>query len=234
MKYINGIGYIDESSYYTIPSQSSTDSSAFDSVFEAETIIYATPESNGTPCSASGNDSSSCPVTSPKELDPIFKRAADKYGIDEKLLKAVAKAESNFNSSVVSSAGAIGVMQLMPSTASSLGVTNPYDAEDNIMGGAKYLSRLLEKYDGNVSLALAAYNAGSGNVEKYGGIPPFKETQNYVHKILGYLNSPMDDDVIYATAAKQSSDTETDDHTAAIIFAVAANDASSSARIYLQ
>ncbi len=229
MKNINGIGYMDESSYYKIPSQSSTDSSAFDSVFEAETIIYATPESSAIP----GNDSSSCPVTAPAELDPIFKQAADKYGIDEKLLKAVAKAESNFNPSVVSSAGAIGVMQLMPSTASSLGVTNPYNAKDNIMGGAKYLSRLLEKYNGNISLALAAYNAGSGNVEKYGGIPPFKETQNYVHKILGYLGSSDTDDVIYA-AADKSSGTGANDNSATVVYAVAAKDAASPARIYLQ
>lgn len=232
MKYINGIGYMDESSYYKIPSQSSADSSAFDSVFEAETIIYATPESSGVQPGTPENDSS-CPVTSPAELDPIFKQAADKYGIDEKLLKAVAKAESNFNPSVVSSAGAIGVMQLMPSTASSLGVANPYDARDNIMGGAKYLSRLLAKYNGNISLALAAYNAGSGNVEKYGGIPPFKETQNYVRKILGYLGSSGTDHVIYA-AADKSSGTGASDDSAAIVFAVAAKDAASPARIYLQ
>lgn len=232
MKYINGIGYMDESSYYKVPSQSSADSSVFDSVFEAETIIYATPESSGVQSGTPGNDSS-CPVTSPAELDPIFKQAADKYGIDEKLLKAVAKAESNFNPSVVSSAGAIGVMQLMPSTASSLGVSNPYDAKDNIMGGAKYLSRLLAKYNGNISLALAAYNAGSGNVEKYGGIPPFKETQNYVRKILGYLGSSNTDHVIYAAADKASS-TGANDDSAAIVFAVAAKDAASPARIYLQ
>lgn len=228
MKYVNGIGYTDESNYYNIPSQRSTDSSAFDSVFEAETIIYATPESSG----ISGNNSS-CPVTAPAELDSIFKQAADKYGIAEKLLKAVAKAESNFNPSVVSSAGAIGVMQLMPSTASSLGVANPYDAKDNIMGGAKYLSRLLAKYNGNISLALAAYNAGSGNVEKYGGIPPFKETQNYVRKILGYLDSTDADDVIYA-AADKSSGTGSNDNSATVVYAVAAKDAASPARIYLQ
>jgi len=83
----------------------------------------------------------------------------------------------------------MGVMQLMPSTATSLGVTDAYDAKQNIMGGAKYLSSLLTKYSGNVSYALAAYNAGSGNVAKYNGIPPFKETQNYVAKITGYMQS---------------------------------------------
>ena len=83
----------------------------------------------------------------------------------------------------------MGVMQLMPATAESLGVTNAFDAYQNIMGGAKYISSLLTKYNGDVSLALAAYNAGSGNVAKYGGIPPFTETQNYVSKVIGYYNS---------------------------------------------
>lgn len=120
-------------------------------------------------------------------MDAIFEKAADTYGVDVELLKAMAKAESNFNPNATSKAGAMGVMQLMPATAKSLGVTDAYDPEQNIMGGAKYIASLLEQYDGNVSYALAAYNAGSGNVAKYGGIPPFEETQNYVAKILGYL-----------------------------------------------
>ncbi len=128
-------------------------------------------------------------VTCPDELNQYFDEAASAYGVDAKLLKAIAKQESNFTSNAVSSSGAIGVMQLMPQTAQSLGVTDAYDARQNIMGGAKYISSLISKYDGDVSLALAAYNAGSGNVAKYGGIPPFTETQNYVSRVLSYYNS---------------------------------------------
>ncbi len=123
------------------------------------------------------------------ELDSIFEKAANTYGISVDLLKAVAKAESDFDTTSVSTSGAVGVMQLMPETAKELGVTDSFDAEQNIMGGANYLSKKLAEYDGDVSLALAAYNAGSGNVNKYGGIPPFTETQNYVKKILGYLEN---------------------------------------------
>jgi hypothetical protein len=122
-------------------------------------------------------------------MDKIFDKAADKYDVPVELLKAIGKQESNFNAKAVSRCGAQGVMQLMPATARSLGVTNSYDAEQNIMGGAKYISSLLKKYDGDVKLALAAYNAGSGNVAKYGGIPPFKETQNYVKKVVGYMKN---------------------------------------------
>ncbi len=123
------------------------------------------------------------------ELDSIFEKAANTYDISAELLKAVAKAESDFDTTSVSTSGAQGVMQLMPETAKELGVSDSFDAEQNIMGGANYLSKKLDEYDGDVSLALAAYNAGSGNVNKYGGIPPFTETQNYVKKILGFLEN---------------------------------------------
>ncbi|MEY8356479.1 lytic transglycosylase domain-containing protein [Lachnospiraceae bacterium 54-53] len=127
----------------------------------------------------------------PESLDEMFSEASKKYGVSEKLLKAVAKAESNFNPSATSKKGAAGIMQLMPATARSLGVSDPYDAKSNIMGGAKYLKENLNKYDGNVELTLAAYNAGSSNVHKYGGIPPFKETQEYVKKVMGYMGEDL-------------------------------------------
>lgn len=145
---------------------------------------------------AASNSGFSAFLNQAGNLDSIFESAAKKYGVSADLLKAVGKAESGFNPNAVSRCGAQGVMQLMPATAASLGVKNSFDPEQNIMGGAKYLSQLLGKYDGNVSFALAAYNAGSGNVAKYGGIPPFKETQNYVQKVLSYqkegVSAPAD------------------------------------------
>lgn len=125
------------------------------------------------------------------DLDAIFRKAAQTYQVPENLLKAIAKAESNFNSNALSSAGAQGIMQLMPKTAASLGVSDPFDPEQNIMGGAKYISQKIQAYDGDITLALAAYNAGSGNVAKYGGVPPFKETQNYLKKISEYMGQTI-------------------------------------------
>ena len=122
------------------------------------------------------------------ELNTYFKEASTTYNVDVKLLKAIAKAESNFNPSDTSRSGAMGIMQLMPSTAKGLGVTDAYDAKQCIMGGAKYISDKIAMYNGDLTLALAAYNAGSGSVKKYGGVPPFTETQNYIKKVLGYYN----------------------------------------------
>ena len=136
--------------------------------------------------SGSQTNATSSGNTSSTSLDAYFEEASEKYNVDVKLLKAIAHAESNFNPNATSSSGAMGVMQLMPSTAKSLGITDAYNAYDNIMGGAKVISQHLANYNGDVSLALAAYNAGSGNVAKYGGVPPFTETQNYIKKVLAY------------------------------------------------
>ncbi|MBQ7076767.1 MAG: lytic transglycosylase domain-containing protein [Lachnospiraceae bacterium] len=122
-------------------------------------------------------------------LEEYFQEAADKYGVDVNFLKAIAKQESDFQPNCTSRAGAMGIMQLMPETAKSLGVTDAYDPKQNIMGGAKFISELLKKYNGDKELALAAYNAGPNNVKKYGGIPPFAETQDYVKKVMGYYNN---------------------------------------------
>ena len=129
------------------------------------------------------------------KLDAIFKKAASTYGVSEKILKAVAKQESDFNLTAVSKAGAMGVMQLMPATAKELGVADPFDAEQNIMGGAKLLAQNLKQFGGDLKLALAAYNAGPGAVKKYDGIPPYKETQNYVKNIMADLEGDANIDI---------------------------------------
>lgn len=120
-------------------------------------------------------------------LDAIFEEAGRIYNLSPNLLKAVAKVESNFRPDVVSRAGAIGVMQLMPGTAAGLGVTDPYDPEQNIMGGAKYLRQMLDRFDGNLQAALSAYNAGPGRVSRNGG-QPLSFTEGYVAKVLSNFN----------------------------------------------
>jgi len=119
----------------------------------------------------------------PHELAPIISDAAQRYDIDEQLLVAVARRESDFRRRLVSPAGARGIMQLMPETAASLGVRNCFSPRQNIFGGAKYLKQLEEMFDGDLDLMLAAYNAGPGAVRKYGGIPPYHETRAYVKSI---------------------------------------------------
>ena len=123
-------------------------------------------------------------LTTREQIKGLVSRISKKHGVDEKLVNALIKQESGFNPNAKSKVGAIGLMQLMPSTAKGLGVTNAMDPEQNVEGGVKYLKSMLNKYNGNVILALAAYNAGPGAVDKYDGVPPYKETQNYVKSIL--------------------------------------------------
>lgn len=116
-------------------------------------------------------------------FDHIIKQAAQQHGVSEGLIKAVMHTESGFNVNAHSPVGAQGLMQLMPATARRFNVSNAYDPQQNIFAGAKYLGWLLKRFNGNTQMALAAYNAGEGNVDKYGGIPPFRETQDYVRRV---------------------------------------------------
>lgn len=175
MIYIDGLGYIDESTYNVNATRTAdTVHTSFDSLLAAETAALNNSQKTAT------------------NLEDIFKAAADKYNVSLDLLKAIGYNESRFQADATSQAGAMGIMQLMPSTAEALGVTDAYDPYQNIMGAAKLLGQLSDMYDGNQSLILAAYNAGTGNVAKYGGIPPFKETQNYVAKVLASMQSGVD------------------------------------------
>ena len=159
------------------------------SVTDASGVTTTTIDTNAVDTASDFSSRLNEQLKTSTSLEKIFEKASQAYGVDVELLKAMAKAESDFDPNATSKSGAMGIMQLMPGTAKELGVADAYDPEQNIMGGAKYIASLLDKYNGNVSYALAAYNAGSGNVDKYDGIPPFEETQNYVTKILGYLQN---------------------------------------------
>ena len=121
--------------------------------------------------------------------DHLIAKASQKYNVEPALIKAVIKAESNFNHRAVSPKGARGLMQLMPATASSLQVQDSFHPENNIEGGVRYLRYLIKYFNGNLPLALAAYNAGENAVIRYGGIPPFRETQTYVQRVLSYVDT---------------------------------------------
>jgi soluble lytic murein transglycosylase-like protein len=128
-------------------------------------------------------------TVNPAEYDQIIATCAAKYGVNPSLIKAVIHAESGYNPNAISRKGASGLMQLMPSTARSLNVSNSFDPKDNVEGGVKYLRFLLDTFRGDVSLAVAAYNAGLNKVAKYGGIPPYNETRTYVNRVLSYMQS---------------------------------------------
>jgi soluble lytic murein transglycosylase-like protein len=122
-------------------------------------------------------------VPANQAYDDIIEEAAAEYDMDANLIRAVMQAESAFHPYAVSRAGAEGLMQLMPELSTEMGVSDSFDPRENIMGGARYLKRLLDYHNGNIDLALASYNAGPGNVERYGGVPPFRETRRYVKTI---------------------------------------------------
>lgn len=123
-------------------------------------------------------------ITSKTQINELIEEYSQKYGLDSDFVKAVIKQESGFNEKATSKCGAMGLMQLMPGTAKALNVNDPYNARDNIEGGVKYLKGLMDRFDGDMKLALAAYNAGPNAVKKYNGIPPYNETQNYVKNIM--------------------------------------------------
>lgn len=139
------------------------------------------------------------------EYNELIVKAAKHWDVDAALVSAVIKAESDYNPRIVSHKGARGLMQLMPATAERFGVKNSFDASQNIHGGTRYLRWLLQKFDGNADLAVAAYNAGEGNVWKYNGVPPFRETVNYINRIAKHIRRAIETETIPADAGALSS-----------------------------
>ncbi|HSA05570.1 MAG TPA: lytic transglycosylase domain-containing protein [Candidatus Gastranaerophilales bacterium] len=175
----NTIGMIDQK-FNGLLNNHTTGSNSFDKILDEKLNEFSPPENEDI---KTDKTSSTDEKFNRKELNQLIEKYSRKNNLDKDLVSAVIKAESGFNPKAVSPAGAQGLMQLMPATAKGLGVEDPFDPEQNISGGTKYLSNLIHKYN-SVELGLAAYNAGPGSVNKYGGIPPYAETQNYVRKIL--------------------------------------------------
>jgi hypothetical protein len=134
------------------------------------------------------SETAKAPITMQRDYSNYIHKSAAKYNLEPELIKAVIKTESNGNHRAVSRKGAMGLMQLMPSTANDMNVSNPFNPEENIEGGSRYLKYLLERFNGNVTLALAAYNSGPKTVEKYGNVPPIDETRQYVKRIYSMYN----------------------------------------------
>lgn len=175
-----------DSSFFTGQIQSVMQNLMLTMLEKLLTKMDANSQSSGVATSGSSTSTGEA-VTG--DFASLINQASEKYGVNPNLVQAVIKAESNFDPEAVSSAGALGLMQLMPATARGLGVSDPLDPAQNIEGGVKFLSQLLSHYNGNTQLAVAAYNAGPGAVDKYNGIPPYQETQTYVTRVLGYFNS---------------------------------------------
>jgi soluble lytic murein transglycosylase-like protein len=160
-----------------LPGQSS-ESGSFAAMLQAQMDAQGAPAQGG-------DDAANAPaMVPPQQIDALVNDNAQAQDVDPALIKAIIANESGFNANATSNVGAQGLMQLMPGTAAGLGVTDSYDPAQNVAGGTKYIKGLLERFNGDVRLAVAAYNAGPGAVEKYGGIPPYAETQNYVQNVL--------------------------------------------------
>lgn len=171
----------------------------------AGAVHHQTPAAKTAPVQAAPSRELDGFVQSHK-YDDLISRASEKYGVDPTLIKAIICKESKFNPKAGSGAGAKGLMQMMPATAKALGVKDRTNPEQNVMAGTKYIGQLLKQYDGDETLALAAYNAGPGNVRKYDGVPPFKETRDYIPKVLAYRNEFAGDfDKVAATGNSQAA-----------------------------
>jgi soluble lytic murein transglycosylase-like protein len=151
---------------------------------QAATMVASSASAPGPPPPAD------CPPVTAAAMRPIIDREATKQKVDAGLVRAVVEAESAYSPCAVSPVGAMGLMQLMPATAESLQVTDPYDPSQNITAGTQYLKQMLERYGGDIAKALAAYNAGPARVDAAGGVPPIPETQEYVRKIMGKIGPP--------------------------------------------